>query len=365
MHQQRQHIVFAGESGHIVAECTGVDLYTLASKHSDHSILQTIHIHLDVNFQGFVGFGLVPVGAELVPQHSFHNRFRAVHRIMHIAGLPVGNQVIAIVPCSGFLKVHLILVTESSHFLFGETKVFCQITGVGHGILREHIQRRMGAIFLDGQNTRHIGQCNIILVFQPCPQEVQIFLLCILILLIFPEQAIPLVNQDHKRPFCFCVDVLHHLNEVALIPKTHFLKVVGQVKDQILLQHGQHFIHAVRHAQKFLHIDLEDIVLVPMLLIRTRLADFQRVKQGCGIFAAVVVGCKHIRSHRLAEASGAADADELLPGVDDSVRLFDQPGLIHIDLRVQAFLKALAARIQIAAHAGTSHRANVIMFIIL
>ena len=141
--------------------------------------------------------------------------------------------------------------------------------------------------------------------------------------------------------------------------------MVGQVKDQILLQHGQHFIHAVGHAQKFLYIDLEDIVLVPMLLVGACLADFQRIEQRRGIFAAVVVSCKHIRSHRLAEASGAADADELLPGVDDSVRLFDQPGLIHIDLRVQAFLKALAARIQITAHAGTSHRANIIMFIIL
>lgn len=134
---------------------------------------------------------------------------------------------------------------------------------------------------------------------------------------------------------------------------------------ELVPQHGQHFIHAVGHAQKFLHIDLEDIVLVPMLLIRTCLADLQRVKQGCGIFTTVVVSCKHIRSHRLAEASGAADADELLPGVDDSVRLFDQTGLIHIDLGVQAFLKALAARIQIAARAGTSHRANIIMFIIL
>ena len=284
---------------------------------------------------------------------------------MHITGLPVCNQVIAIVPCSGFLKVHLILVAESSHFLFGKTKVFCQITGVGHGILSEHIQRRMGAILFNRKDARHIGQRNIILILEPCPQEVEILFLRILILLIFAEQAVPLVNQDHKRPFCFCVDVLHHLNEVALISKTHFLKVVGQVKDQILLQHGQHFIHAVGHAQKFLHIDLEDIVLVPMLLIRTCLADFQRVKQGCGIFTTVVVSCKHIRSHRLAEASGAADADELLPGVDDSVRLFNQPGLIHIDLGVQAFLKALAARIQIAAHAGTSHRANIIMFIIL
>ena len=365
MHQQRQHIVFAGESGHIVAECTGVDLYTLASKHSDHSILQTIHIHLDVNFQGFVGFSLVPVGAELVPQHGFHNRFRTVHGIVRIAGLPVGNQIIAIVPRSGFLKVHLILVAESSHFLFGETKVFCQITGVGHGILREHIQRRMGAILFNRKDARHIGQRNIVLILEPRPQEIEVLFLRILILLIFTEQAVPFIDQDHKRPFRFCVDVLHHLNEVSLIPKTHFLKMVGQVKDQILLQHGQHFIHAVRHAQKFLHIDLEDIVLVPMLLIRTCLADFQRVKQGCGIFTTVVVSCKHIRSHRLAEASGAADADELLPGIDDSVRLFDQPGLVHIDLRVQAFLKALAARIQITAHAGTSHRANIIMFIIL
>ena len=43
--------------------------------------------------------------------------------------------------------------------------------------------------------------------------------------------------------------------------------MVGQIKDQILLQHRQHFIHAVRHAEKFLHIDLEHIVLIQMLLV--------------------------------------------------------------------------------------------------
>ena len=186
---------------------------------------------------------------------------------MFISGLPMSNQVIAIVPRLGFFKAHLILFAQRSHFLFGKTKVLCQFTGVGHGILGEHIQRRMRAILFDGQNTRHIGQRDIILVFQPCPQEVQIFLLCVLILLIFPEQAIPFVDQDHKRPLCFCVNIFHDLNQVVLIPETDFLKMVGQIKDQILLQHRQHFIHAVRHAEKFLHIDLEHIVLIQMLLV--------------------------------------------------------------------------------------------------
>ena len=162
-----------------------------------------------------------------MPQHCLHHRFRAVHGIMFIPGLAVGNQVIAIVPCFGFLKVHLILFAESGHFRFGKAKILCQFTGVSHGILGEHIQRRMRAILFDGQNTRHVGQCNIIFVFQPCPQKIQILFLCILILLVFPEQAVPLVNQNHERPLCFGIYVFHDLNEIAFISEAHILKMVG------------------------------------------------------------------------------------------------------------------------------------------
>ena len=116
MHQQGQNIVFAGKGGHVIAESARVDFYGFACQHSDNRILQAIHIHLDINFQGFIGFGLIPIGAEFVPQHRIHNRFRAVHGIMLISGPPMRNQVIAIIPCFGLLKAHLILFAKSRHF---------------------------------------------------------------------------------------------------------------------------------------------------------------------------------------------------------------------------------------------------------
>ena len=106
----------------------------------------------------------------------------------------------------------------------------------------------MRAVFLDRQDTRHVSECYIILVLEPRSQEVQILLLGGRILLIFAKQAVPFVDQDDERTPCFRVNVFHHLNEVVFITEAHLLKRFEQVERNVLLEHCQHFLYAVRHA---------------------------------------------------------------------------------------------------------------------
>ena len=54
----------------------------------------------------------------------------------------------------------------------------------------------MRSIFLDRKNSRHVGQCNIIFVFQPYTEKIEIFFLRIFILFIFPKQTVPLISED-------------------------------------------------------------------------------------------------------------------------------------------------------------------------
>ena len=120
----------------------------------------------------------------------------------------------------------------------------------------------MGTVFLDGQNAGHIGQRHIVLVLEPCAQEIQILRVRLCIVRVFPKQAIPFVDQDDEGALGLRVDVLHHLNQVLLIAKMDLYKPLQQVKAHILLQHAKHFRHGARGAEELLHIDFDDVVLV-------------------------------------------------------------------------------------------------------
>ena len=47
-----------------------------------------------------------------------------------------------------------------------------------------------------------------------------------------------------------------------------------KIKHQVFLQHGQHIIHVVGHAEKLLNIDFDDIILIQMNMVRSCPADF-------------------------------------------------------------------------------------------
>ena len=139
MHQQSQYIIFRCKCSHIVAECSNMNGNSIACKHSNYRIFQPIHIHLNINFQSLVCFRLVPVGSKFVTQHCLYNGFWTVHGIYFISCLPMRDQLITIVPHLCFFETHIIFFTKSEYFLLCETKIFRQITRIGHGILGKHI----------------------------------------------------------------------------------------------------------------------------------------------------------------------------------------------------------------------------------
>ena len=72
---------------------------------------------------------------------------------------------------------------------------------------RQTIQCRMCSIFLIGSSC-HITRWMYALSFSRSRRN-QIFFLCFPVCLIFPENAVPLINNDHKRLLCLNIYILH------------------------------------------------------------------------------------------------------------------------------------------------------------
>ena len=150
-------------------------------------------------------------------EHGLYHRFRTIHGILHIAGLPMRDQFISVVPSPRFLEIHFVLFAEFFHFLLRKAEERRQLTRVSHGIFGKHVERRMRTIFLNRQDAGHVCQRHIVLILEPRPQEVEIFSLSYLIVLVLAEQTVPFINQDDKGAVGFCVNILEHLNEIGLV----------------------------------------------------------------------------------------------------------------------------------------------------
>ena len=110
-------------------------------------------------------------------------------------------------------------------------------------------------------------------------QQMFFFVLAVfLILLVFPEQAVPFINQDHKCSFRLCINIFHYLDQITLVPKTNIIKMLHEIKHQIFFQHRKHLIHTSCHAEEFLYVYLDHIILIQMSTIGFRFADLQRAK---------------------------------------------------------------------------------------
>ncbi len=103
-----------------------------------------------------------------------------------------------------------------------------------------------------------------------------------------------------------------------------------------------------------LHVQVDHIVLVQVLPKCLFLPYCQSPEQILRIAAAAVIGSKHLQCHRFPKTPRSADADILLFCIQTCVRMFDQSGLIHIDLGIDRFLKSSVFGIQIDPHKNTS-----------
>ena len=130
-------------------------------------------------------------------------------------------------------------------------------------------------VLLDRQDTCHVRQRDIGFVLQKIPQEVQIFRLRLLILLVDAENAVPLVDDHDERDFRLRINRRHIISQVHSARHLYVRINTPNVLAQILNNNIDHTIHiAFRSCQKILHIQLENIVFVQMLPIRIHGLDF-------------------------------------------------------------------------------------------
>ena len=171
------------------------------------------------------------------------------------------------------------------HLILGEAKVLRQIPGIRHRILGKHIESGVGAIFFDGQDACHVGQCHVGLILEPCTKEVQILLLGFGVVGVLAEEAVPFVNQDDKGAVGLRIDIHHDLNEIIRIKIEQVTILCPKLHGNILLQTLQHSIYRGRTAEKFLHVDPDHIILIQMLPIRCIPGNLQPIEQRGGVLA--------------------------------------------------------------------------------
>ena len=183
MYEQRQHIISIFNIDHIILEGFRIYFNLFSWKHRKNCGSDLIKVSVNIKSEWIVGLGFCPITAEFSVIHRIHNRVWTVNRFHSAEG-------ITIIPSLAFLKVHLITLTQILHFRFGEAHILCKLTRTNHSILSEIIQRRLCAVFLDGQNSGDIGKFDEGIspsTLEHSTQEVNIIILQRLIILCFTE----------------------------------------------------------------------------------------------------------------------------------------------------------------------------------
>ena len=110
----------------------------------------------------------------------------------------------------------------------------------------------MGSVFLNWKNPCHICQCHIFLIFQPHAKKIQIFFLSVFVILVLPEQAVPLVNQDNKRSPRMRINILHGKRQVF---RCHIIRIIlFQFSQKPFLKNFQHIFYIMCNAYELLHV---------------------------------------------------------------------------------------------------------------
>ncbi len=115
----------------------------------------------------------------------------------------LGYKLVAVISCFRFLKAHAVFIAKLLDFILCKTKIFCQFARICHGVFGKRIEGGVCAVIFDWQDSGHIGKRNIILILQPHAEEVEVFLLCVRVVGVFTEQAVPFVYKDYEMAFCF------------------------------------------------------------------------------------------------------------------------------------------------------------------
>ena len=191
---------------------------------------------------------------------------------------------------------------------------------------------------------------NTCLILQQVSQEIQVFLLCFLILPELPENTVPLIYNNNKWTLLSLINILHGFHQIRIVKIIHIRIFSLQIPQNKFFYPVNQCFNTIASTQKLLHIQKNGIILISVLFKIRTLGYFKFGKYFSGITASAVICRKHIRSHGFSKPPRAADADISLHCIHYPIRVSDQTSFIYVDFRIYAFFKALHSRIQISAH---------------
>ena len=148
----------------------------------------------------------------------------------------------------------------------------------------------MSAILLYGQNTRHISEVNICLILQHIPQEIQIVLLGFVVFSVLSENAVPFINNHHKRPARKTIHILHGPHQIFRIKIAEIRIFLQKLPENRSPDQADHLLHVPALAQELLHIQKNHMISVQMFLKIFCIRNIQSGKELCRITATAVIG---------------------------------------------------------------------------
>ena len=346
MDQQREHIVLRLEGAHIILKTARVHRDMPAAQHVHDIRPQTVKVHVHIDLQRVIDFRGGPVIGKTLTEHRLHHRLRVIDMMK----LP---EHISVIPAPHLGKIHVIPFAQRFHLNLGKTSILLQYPLVCHGVLCKHIQRGVLSVFFHRQDSCHIGERDIGLILQKIPQKIKILLLQRLRLLPLTHHTVPLIDQKDELP------LRPDINSLKRLRQNHyrFRKQIPIFFPEILYYNTfQIFDHLLLPCpdQKLLHIQIDHIIPVQMFLKSLITLYFPPPEQIPGVAAAAIVGIEHFQCHGFSETARSADTHIFLFCIHVSVRICDQSGLVHIDLRAGRFPETVVVRVQIDSHNNAS-----------
>ena len=347
MDEHRQHVVLRAHHRHVVLESRGIYIASPASQHRDDVIFQALVVHLDITRHCIIGPRRGPEAGAIAVVDGLHHRVGVEYRLL-IAYL------IAVVPFLQLVEIHAVFFGKGLHLRLPEAEIACHPPGRHHRILLEIVQRRLGLVFLDGQDARHIDtgkclQCQPTLEHAAQPAHIAVHSLGAGGKL--AADGIPLVDDEDELLLSPVGNTEQQGHQVVVGLRLHLRISLCYVGTKLCID-APYNVGGLESGHKVAEVEIDDRVLVQMLLERGILRYLQVGKQRPRVARLVVVGIEHLGRHRLAEAAAARHTAEAALREQRAVDYRDQTRLVNV-LAVAAALESGIAGVDISSHSTT------------
>lgn len=257
------------------------------------------------------------------------------------------HDLVAVVPVPHRREVPPVPLAQGTDLSLGEAGVASKLARKHHGILREHVERRVPAILLYGQDARHVGESDVGLVLQPIAQEVEELDLTGPVVWPLTERGVPLVDHDYELGAGGLVEPAHAVGQVIAVVLDCRIRLAEFAQDPPR-QRGKTVLDRPSRPNEIRHDQPNGIkgtkAAVPGnqslgSLPRGAGGEFRSLEQRANLGSPVVIGTHHVCRHGLSEPARARDTHVFLLCVHQVVQEAHHLGLVDEDLGLTASSK--------------------------